>query len=129
MGWLRLRESSTRSQLRLRLLVEENKSLDFLKLTTNFLKYVLTHVPVHVGPAELGTRQFFSFATTTTRQRNRASRTSQGPEKIRKIVRPQCLHWVTTTNIVKLQLLTYLWPENMVKLSRKNCRVPSSAAL
>ena len=34
--------------------------------------------------AELGTRQFFSFATTTTRQRNIASGTSQGPEKIEK---------------------------------------------
>ena len=32
------------------LLVKENKSLDFLKLTTNCLKYVLTHVPVHVVP-------------------------------------------------------------------------------
>ena len=74
---------------------------------------------------ELGTRQFFSFATTTTRQRNRASRTSQGPEKIRKIVRPQCLDGVATTNIVKWQLETTLCPENMVTLSRKNCRVPS----
>ena len=46
LGRLRFRESSTRS--RLRLLVKENKSLDFLKLTTNCLKYVLTHVPVHL---------------------------------------------------------------------------------
>ena len=52
---------------------------------------------------------------------------TRGPKKIRKIVRPQCLHWVITTTIVKLQLLTYLWPENMVKLLRKNCGVPSSA--
>ena len=29
-------------------------------------------------------RQFFSFATKTTRQRNIASGTSQGPEKIEK---------------------------------------------
>ena len=29
--------------------VKENKSLDFLKLTTNCLKYVLTHVKVHIG--------------------------------------------------------------------------------
>ena len=48
LGRLRLRKSSTWS--RLWLLVKENKSLDFLKLTTNCLKYVLTHVPVHMGP-------------------------------------------------------------------------------
>ena len=76
--------------------------------------------------SELGTRQFFSFATTTTRQRNRASRTSQGPEKIQKIVRPQCLDAVATTNIVKWQLQTTLYPENMVTLSRRNSCVPSS---
>ena len=77
--------------------------------------------------AELGTRQFFSFATTTTRQRNIASGTSQGPEKNRKIVRPQCLDGVATINIVKWKLQTTLWPDNMVTLSRRNCRVPSSA--
>ena len=52
-----------------------------------------------------------------SRQRDNVTE-PQGPEKIRKIVRPQCLHWVTAANIVKMQLLTYLWPENMVKLSR-----------
>ena len=35
---------------RLRLLVKENKRLDFFKLATNCLKYVLTHVLVHIGP-------------------------------------------------------------------------------
>ena len=44
------------------------------------------------------------------RQRNRASRTSQGPEKIRKIVRPQCLDGVATTSIVEWQLQTTLCP-------------------
>ena len=73
-------------------------------------------------------RQFFSFATTTTRHHNRASRTSQGPEKIRKIVRPQRLDGVPVakTNVVKWQLQTTLCPENMVTLSQQNCRVPSS---
>ena len=61
------------------------------------------------------------------RQRNRASRTSQGPEKIRKIVRPQCLDRVATTSIVEWQLQTTLCLENMVTLSRQTCRVPSSA--
>ena len=41
----------------------------------------------------------------TTRQCNTASGNSQGPEKSRKIVRPQCLDGVATTNIVKWQLL------------------------
>ena len=62
-------------------------------------------------------------------QHNRASGTSQGPEKIRKIVRPQCLlsRWgVATTNRVKWQLQTTLFPENMVTLSRQNCRVPTA---
>ena len=61
------------------------------------------------------------------RQRNIASGTSQGPEINRKIVRPQCLDGVATINIVKWQLQTTLWPDNMVTLSRQNCRVPSSA--
>ena len=56
--------------------------------------------------AELGTRQFFSFATTTTRQRNIASKTSQEPGKNRKIVSPQCLDGVATITIVKWQLQT-----------------------
>ena len=69
---------------------------------------------------ELATRQFFSFATTTTRQRNITSGTSQRPEKNRKIVRPQCLDGVTTINIVKWQLQTTLWPRHIVttELSR-----------
>ena len=57
---------------------------------------------------------------------NRASRTSQGPEIIRKIVRPQCLDGVATTKIVKWQIQTTWWPENNVTLSRQNCRMPSS---
>ena len=64
----------------------------------------------HPSTPELGTRQFFSFATTTTRQRNIASGTSQGPEKNLKIVRPQCLDGVATIDIVKWQLQTTLWP-------------------
>ena len=57
----------------------------------------------------------------------------QGPvreqKKVEKIVRPQCLDAVATTHIVKWQLQTTLYPENMITLSRKNCRVPSSAIL
>ena len=69
---------------------------------------------VEYKSAELGTRQFFSFTTTTTRQRKIASRTMQGPKKSLKIVRPQCLDGVTTTNIVKWKLQTTLCPEYMV---------------
>ena len=61
---------------------------------------------------------FFSYATTTMRQRNIASGTSQGPEKNRKIVRPQCLDGVATINVVKWKLQTTLWRDNMVTLSR-----------
>ena len=60
--------------------------------------------------AELGTRQLFSFATKTTRQRNRASRTSQGPEKNRKIVRPRCLDGIATTDIVKMAITNSFVP-------------------
>ena len=56
------------------------------------------------------------LVTTTTRQRNIASETSQGPEKNQKIVRPQCLYGVAPINIVKWQLQTTLWPDNMVTL-------------
>ena len=91
--------------------------------------------PQEGSSAELGTRQFCSFATMTTRQRNNAttrqcniaSGTSQGPEKNRKIVRPQCLDGVATQNIVKRQLQTTLWPDYMVTLLRQNCRLPRSA--
>ena len=75
---------------------------------------------------ELGTRKFFSFATTTTQQCNIAEGTSQGPEKYQKIVRPQCLDGVATMNISKWKLQTFLWPDNMVTLLQQNCRVPSS---
>ena len=36
------------------------------------------------------------------RQGNKASRTSQGPEKNRKIVRPRCLDGIATTDKVKM---------------------------
>ena len=65
---------------------------------------------------ELGTQQIFSLATTTTQPCYIASGTSQGPEKNQKIVRPQCLDGVATINIVKWQLQTTLWPDNMVTL-------------
>ena len=45
--------------------------------------------------SELGTRQFISFATTTTRQRNRAS----VAQKIRKNLRCWCLNGAATTKI------------------------------
>ena len=44
--------------------------------------------------ADLGTRQFFSFAKKTTRQRNRAS------EKFRQILRSRCLNGVVTSIII-----------------------------
>ena len=69
----------------------------------------------------VGTRQLFSFTTTTTRQRNIAQ--GPGTRKNRKIVRPPCLDGVATINIVKWQLHTTLWPDNMVTLSQQNCRV------
>ena len=63
---------------------------------------LFSHPPL-VTTAELGTQQVFSFATTTMRQRNITSRTSQGPEKNQKIVWPQCLDGVATINIVRWQ--------------------------
>ena len=65
-------------------------------------------------------RQFFKVRDNATTY---YSLTSQGPEKNRKKVRPQCLDGVATINIVKWQ-----WPDNIVKLTRlrQNCRVPSS---
>ena len=44
---------------------------------------------------ELGTRQFYSFATT----RQRTVIEPQGPVKIRKIFRSPCLDGVATQNI------------------------------
>ena len=52
--------------------------------------------------SDLGTRQSFSFATKTTRQR--------------------CLNAADTSNIDT----TIVWPEIMVALTRQCCRVPSS---
>ena len=51
---------------------------------------------VKVVFSELGMRQFFSFATMKTRQRNRAS-------EIRKMLRSRCLNGVATTNISIMQ--------------------------
>ena len=52
--------------------------------------------------AELGTRQLYSFATTTKRQRDNVIE-PQGPEIVRKIFRSRCFGGVATTNIVLLQ--------------------------
>ena len=85
--------------------------LHFLVRLLSFQKETMFVCQFLAELGSVGTRQLLSFATTTTRQRNRASRTSQGPEKIRKIVRPQCLDGVATTTIVKWQLQTTLCPE------------------
>ena len=74
----------------------------------------------HAIISELVTRQFFSFATTTTRLRKIAS----GNRKNRKIVRPQFLDGVATTHTIKWQLQTTLWSDNMVATELS---VPSSA--
>ena len=43
------------------------------------------------------------------------------------MLRSRCLNGVATiTNTDMVQLLKIVWPENMVKLSRQCCRVPSS---
>ena len=55
--------------------------------------------------AELGTQQFFSFATVTTRHRNRAL----GTRKFKKKFKSRCLDGVATTNIVILQKKSTLW--------------------
>ena len=60
------------------------------------------------------------------KQRNRAS---GAMEKIRKIVRYLCQDGVATTDLVKWQLQTTLWPENMFKMSQQYCRVPCPALL
>ena len=53
------------------------------------------------------------------RQRNNVTQPQgqSGTKKSRKIVRPQCLDGVATSNIVKWQLQTTLCPENIVTLS------------
>ena len=58
------------------------------------------------------------------------SGTSQGPEKNREKVRPQCLDEVATINTyskVAITVQTTLWPDNIVTLLLQICRVPSSA--
>ena len=62
-----------------------------------------------------------SFATTTTRQRKRASVTRENTT----LLRPQYLNGVATTNIDIMQYSTIFWSENIFLLSRQSCRVPS----
>ena len=61
----------------------EQSCLDSVKLKTTCVvkRGAIYRQAQFLYNSELGTRQFFSFATTTTRQRNIASGTSQGPEK------------------------------------------------
>ena len=72
--------------------------------------------------SELGTRQFFSFETTTTQQRGNVIE-SLGQGKIRKILRSRCLNGVAKTKIVKMQNLSTLRLENIVTLSGQCFRV------
>ena len=63
--------------------------------------------PKHISCPELGTTQFFSFATMTTRkrtQRNIPPGISQGPEKNRKIVRPQVSRWGSHNKYSKMAI-------------------------
>ena len=79
---------------------------------------------------ELGTRQSFNFATTTTRQCYSVI-DHQGQEKIWQLLRPQCLNGKAISNIDIWQLTIinrFVLPENMVTLSRQCFRVPSSAS-
>ena len=62
-----------------------------------------------------------SFATTTTRQRKRASVTRENTT----LLRPQYLNGVATTNIDIMQYSTIFWSENIFLLSLQSCRVPS----
>ena len=75
--------------------------------------------------SELGTRQFFSFETTTTQQRGNVIE-SLGQGKIRKILRSRCLNGVAKTNIVKMQKLSTLRPDTW---SRCRDRVVACPAL
>ena len=50
--------------------------------------------------SELDKRQLFSFATTSTPQRNNVME-PQGPTKIQQILSSRCLHEVGTTNLLK----------------------------
>ena len=50
---------------------------------------------------ELGMRQLYSFAKTTTRQRNKASGTRKN---LRKKIRSRCLDGVATPNIVNIAI-------------------------
>ena len=49
--------------------------------------------------AELGTRNFLALRRRQRDNVNIASGTGQGPEKNRKIIRPQCLDGVATINV------------------------------
>ena len=66
-----------------------------------------------------GHATIFSFATTTLRQRNRASRTR---EQNRQTLRWRCLNGVAILNIVILH-----WPTTLRIDTWSRCRVPSSA--
>ena len=73
-----------------------NNALQYTEPCTPSQPHVLPtvgwHMVIHYnepclchGPeSELGMQQFFSFATTSTRQHSIAAGTSQGPEKIEK---------------------------------------------
>ena len=56
----------------------------------------------------------FSFAITTTRQRNRTYVT----RKDTNMSRSRCLNGEATTNLDIMQQSTIVWPENLVTLSR-----------
>ena len=64
----------------------------------------------------LSMRQFFSFATTTTRQRNRASVTRKNPKNVQTSVSK----WNSRNEytVDTMQKSPRIWPENLTTLSR-----------
>ena len=82
--------------------------------------------PLCVSWVELGTRQFFSFSTTTTRQRNRASVTSKIQKNVKALMSKKSGHnEERQTGYCNYQLFLDLKMCTLT-LSRQCCRVPSS---
>ena len=87
------------------------KKTILIKFSVSFVKYCYKKtlcLYCTVLRTELGTRQFYSFATTTMRQSNRASVT----RKIRKMWR--YLNGVPTTNINIMQSTIFAWKHGHV---------------
>ena len=76
-----------------------------------------------IWPAELDTRQLFSFATATTQQHVTVELQWQNINW--KMLKSSVSKWRSRTNTAIMQLTTIVWPEHVATLSRQCCSVPS----